>query len=159
MTLLSLSRVFTMLVLLVSLSTLGKAYTLVAGANTGKRVVLQGGVSLDDAMALEGRIQSGKQAIDWYGWYLSARESITERGGLQCKLGTLIRINKAGLFQASSPDPDCQKSVARQWFPLPQNSHIPVIILPVRSGAWQPMSEQELLRRVDQGIYKSPVTM
>jgi hypothetical protein len=111
-------------------------------ASQSQRVVLQGGVSLDNAMAQEG------QRVDWYAWYLKARQSIMANGGLQCPLGTLIIISKQGLFKTDSPYKTCQQSVDRQRSPLPANSQLSYIVLPVRDGAWHPMSPPELLERV-----------
>lgn len=92
-----------------------------------------------------------EKAIDWYGWYLSFRGYIDSTGGLnQCMVGTPIKIHKRGHIEALSPDPRCRLSVAWRRFPLPSETSLDALILPVRSGKLPPASQQELHNRIRQ---------
>ena len=108
-----------------------------------KPLVLRGNVTtLDDAIVQE------KETVNWYGWYLSCRQYLGENGGLSCPLGTMIRFNKNGVTQAMSQDPACIISAAQKYFPLPPNTKLTAILLPVRSGQKPPASPQELLQQI-----------
>jgi hypothetical protein len=103
---------------------------------------LKGGVSTYDAI-----LEAEKGMVDWYGWYMACRRYITANAGLQCNLGTPIHIYKNGQFDTPSQDPYCLLSVRTKRFPLPTNTRLNMLILPVRSGAAPPASPEELQRR------------
>jgi hypothetical protein len=113
-------------------------------ADTGK-AVLQGGVnrisSLDEVMKAEIGL------VDWYTWYLNCRQHIWSRGGLQCRIGTPIRITRDGRMTADTTDPDCLLSVRNKRFPLPEQTRLSVLILPVRKGSDPPASPTEIRKR------------
>ncbi|HEY9744788.1 MAG TPA: hypothetical protein V6C99_01065 [Oculatellaceae cyanobacterium] len=92
-----------------------------------------------------------KDTVDWYGWYLSIRGYLEATGGLnQCTVGTPIKIYKQGRIEALSVDPLCKASVAWRKFPLPENTRLEALILPVRSGKLPPASPEELKMRLEQ---------
>jgi hypothetical protein len=86
--------------------------------------------------------------VDWYGWYLSAREYLSQTGGLNCALGTPIKFYKNGQIEALSFDPHCLNSVSGRHYPLPKNTQLDALILPVRPGQGPPASRQEIDSRV-----------
>jgi len=105
-------------------------------------VTLQAGVSRLDA-AIE-----QEQDVDWYKWYLMARDYIYRSGGIDCPLGTNIIFNKDGRMQAESPFAYCQYSVGVMRFPLPKNTRLSAVILPTRPGKAPPASPEELIKRI-----------
>jgi hypothetical protein len=106
---------------------------------------------------LTGQVQTLQQAIvsendvDWYAWYLSARDYLGRMGGLQCALGTPIKFYRDGRIEALSFNPLCQDSVAGRYFPLPANTRLDAIILPVRPGEGPPASRDEIYSRIKGG--------
>jgi hypothetical protein len=109
----------------------------------GKPLVLTGKVQ-----TLQQAIESEKDTVDWYGWYLSARDYLSQTGGLRCALGTPIKFYKNGLIEALTFDPHCIASVSGRHFPLPANTQLDALILPVRPGQGPPASRQEIYSRV-----------
>jgi hypothetical protein len=90
-----------------------------------------------------------KNTVDWYAWYLAVRSYLNQTGGLNdCVLGTPIKIYKQGRIEALSPDPICRVSVGWRKFPLPRNTQLDALILPVRSGKLPPASPDELQNRI-----------
>ncbi len=112
--------------------------------NTGERPrILQGGVqTLQQAIELE-------TDIDWYTWYLTAREYLSRTGGLQCPLGTSIKFHKTGKIEAMTPDAICMASVAGRNFPLPKKTRLSALILPFRNGNAPPATPDELYSRIN----------
>ncbi len=107
--------------------------------------VLKGVVStLDAAIEEEG------DTIDWYSWYLSAREYLKLTGGFNCPLRTEIRFYQSGRVTAVSSDPICAYSAAAKHFPLPRGTQVKVLILPVRSPHEDPATRDEILRRAQE---------
>ncbi|MBK8190865.1 MAG: hypothetical protein IPK79_10495 [Vampirovibrionales bacterium] len=105
-------------------------------------IVLKGGVrTLDQAMVQE------RDAVDWYGWYLSCRDYLLQTGGFQCPLGSTIHFYRSGRLDTNSRDPLCRASVMSKHFPLPENTRIPVLALPIRRGADPPATPEEIQRR------------
>jgi hypothetical protein len=97
---------------------------------------------------LQQAIESEKDTVDWYAWYLSAREYLSQTGGLRCALGTPIKFYKNGQIEAMSFDPHCIDSVSGRHFPLPPKTQLDALILPVRPGQGPPASRQEIYSRV-----------
>lgn len=103
---------------------------------------------------LTGKVLSFQEAvhqeknIDWYQWYLFARQYLAKRGGLACPLGTSIIFYKAGRIEANSSDINCLLSIRQKQFPLPRDTLLQALILPVRSGSAPPASPEELQSRV-----------
>lgn len=108
-----------------------------------KTLILTGKVQ-----TLQQAIESEKDTVDWYGWYLSAREYLSQTGGLNCALGTPIKFYKNGQIEAMSFDPHCLNSVSGRHYPLPKNTQLDALILPVRPGQGPPASRQEIDSRV-----------
>ena len=107
--------------------------------NPDGKITLQSSVkNLSDAI----RDEQGR--VDWYGWYMNARNIIANNGGIQCALGTPIRFHRNGQVKAVSYDPRCQISVSTLSVPLPRETSIDVIILPTRRGSAPPNSPEEL---------------
>lgn len=105
----------------------------------GSRTVLKGNITtLDTALVQE------KDTVDWYGWYMACREYLLATGGLNCSIGALIRFNRNGQMTSLTPEPGCMMSVARKRFPLPPETKLDAIILPVRSGKARPATPEEL---------------
>jgi hypothetical protein len=105
--------------------------------------VLTGEVSVESAMVME-------QDVDWYAWYLAARRHVAEHGGFSdCPLGTMIRFHKNGYVEALSNKPACRFSAALKRFPLPADSRLKAILLPVRSGKLPPASPTELYQHLN----------
>jgi hypothetical protein len=100
---------------------------------------------------LQQAIESEKDTVDWYVWYLGARSYLGQAGGLQCALGTPIKFYRNGQIEAMSFDPVCQASVAGRFFPLPPKTKLDALILPVRNGQAPPASPQELYSRINAG--------
>jgi len=107
---------------------------------------------------ITGQVQTLQQAIisesgtvDWYGWYLSARDYLGRMGGLQCALGTPIKFYRNGRIEALTFSPVCQASVAGRVFPLPAKTKLDAIILPVRPGEGPPATPEEIYSRVNGG--------
>jgi hypothetical protein len=100
---------------------------------------------------LQQAIESEKDTVDWYVWYLGARSYLGRAGGLQCALGTPIKFYRNGQIEAMSFDPVCQASVAGRFFPLPPKTKLDALILPVRNGQAPPASPQELYSRINAG--------
>jgi hypothetical protein len=106
-------------------------------------------------LVLTGQVQTLQQAmesesgsVDWYGWYLAARQYLERTGGLQCALGTPIKFYRQGRIEALSFNPICQASVSGRNFPLPYKTKLEALILPVRSGESPPASPQEIYTRI-----------
>ena len=103
---------------------------------------------------LTGQVQTLQQAIasesnvDWYAWYLAAREYLGRMGGLECALGTPIKFYRNGRIEAQTFNPICQNSVAGRMFPLPTKTRLDAVILPVRAGAGPPASPEEIYSRI-----------
>jgi hypothetical protein len=103
------------------------------------KITLKGNITtLDTALIQEA------DTVDWYGWYMACRKYLILTGGIQCSVGTKIRFNRGGLMTPYSSDPDCVQSVLSKRFPLPTNTKLEGVILPVRSSRVPPASLQEL---------------
>jgi hypothetical protein len=103
------------------------------------KITLKGNITtLDTALIQEA------DTVDWYGWYMGCRKYLILTGGIQCPVGTKIRFNRGGLMTPYSNDSDCIQSVLSKRFPLPTNTKLEGIILPVRSSRVPPASPQEL---------------
>lgn len=111
-------------------------------SENGPRMLTGKVQTLQEAMESE----SGK--VDWYAWYLSARDYLGRTGGLQCALGTPIKFNRSGQIEALSFNPLCQASVAGRRFPLPPKTRLEALILPVRPGEGPPASPEEIYTRI-----------
>lgn len=112
-------------------------------APAGKKTLTIQVKTLQDAMVAE------KDFVDWYAWYLSARDYLSATGGLQCPVGTQIKFYKSGMIQAESLDPDCMASVTGKTFALPKTTKLDALLLPVRNGKEAPASPDELFSRID----------
>jgi hypothetical protein len=105
-------------------------------------------------LVLTGKILTFQEAlkkedsINWYQWYLEARRYLAETGGLACPLGTDIVFYLSGQIETTSSDTGCQLSLKNRRFPLPVNSQLEALILPVRSSQHPPASRTELQSRV-----------
>ncbi len=108
-----------------------------------KTLVLTGKVQ-----TLQEAITSESETVNWYAWYLSAREYLGLTGGLRCSLGTPIKFHKSGKIEAITFDTACIGSVIGRRFPLPANTKLDAVILPVRSGSGPPASEAEIYTRI-----------
>lgn len=104
--------------------------------------VLQGGVS-----TLESVIQQEGRYIDWYGWYMGARQYLAEHGGFKCPRGTPIYFFKDGHLDTPSNDWMCLLSVRTKNFPLPTQTAVEILVLPTRQWEEPPASPEEILRR------------
>lgn len=113
--------------------------------------VIKGSVS-----TLEAAIEEEGETIDWYAWYLSAREYLKLTGGFQCPLRTEIRFYRTGRITAVSNDPFCARSAAIKHFPLPEGTKVKVLILPVRSPLEDPATRDEILRRAQEAKKQEP---
>lgn len=102
---------------------------------------------------LQQAIESERGIVDWYVWYLSAREYISRSGGLRCSLGTPIKFFRNGRIEALTFDTACIGSVLGKRFPLPENTRLDALILPVRPGHGPPASESEIYSRVRTKFY------
>lgn len=102
---------------------------------------------------LQQAIESEKDIVDWYAWYLSAREYISRSGGLRCSLGTPIKFFRNGKIEALTFDTACIGSVLGKRFPLPASTRLDALILPVRPGHGPPASETEIYSRVRTKYY------
>jgi hypothetical protein len=118
--------------------------------NANGRPILSGTVSLQSAMAAE------QGRVDWYGWYLKARQYIASHGGLRCEHGTPILFRKTGQMSAMTNDPMCQASTISKRFPLPVGTHVDTLILPTRPGAAPPASPEELMRFLETPVWTKP---
>lgn len=110
---------------------------------TGPTKVLTGKVQ-----TLQQAIDSERDVVDWYSWYLSAREYISQTGGLRCALGTPIKFYRTGKMEALTFDTNCIASVTGRRFPLPPKTSLDALILPVRSGQGPPASPAEIYSRI-----------
>lgn len=105
--------------------------------------VLHGSVfSIQDAMAEESH-------INWYQWYLSARNYLAQTGGLNCPLGTPIVFYKSGQIGAKTTSARCLQSISGRFYPLPKQTRLQALFLPVRSGKAPPASVEEIQWRVN----------
>lgn len=110
----------------------------------GGKVVLSGKIQ-----TLQQAIQSEKGLVDWYAWYLSVREYLSQTGGLnECALGTEIVFYKNGRIEAHSSDPRCRATVMWRRYALPRNTQLDALILPVRRGS-DIASPEEIYTRVE----------
>lgn len=94
--------------------------------------------------------------VDWYGWYLAARNYIAHNGFINCPLGTPIKFYRDGRIEPMSFSAPCVASTMNMNFPLPKNTSVDVIILPTRPSVIPPASPQELydfLRQSDDTRY------
>lgn len=112
-------------------------------------------LSTQAPIVLNGKIESLQSAIDierdkvdWYAWYLSVRKYLARTGGLPCMLGTPIRFYRNGRIEALTPDPVCQASVQHRRFPLPAETRLDAILLPVRKGTLPPVTPNELYSKI-----------
>lgn len=113
---------------------------------SSNKMVLKGNVTtLDTAMIQE------KDIVDWYGWYMACRQYLVQTGGIQCSIGTMIRFNRNGYMTALTAEPACILSVSQKVFPLPRNTKVDGILLPVRSARSAPASPDELYRYLKGG--------
>ncbi|MBY0449930.1 MAG: hypothetical protein K2X01_04820 [Cyanobacteria bacterium] len=104
--------------------------------------ILQGGVStFESAVAAE-------QDVDWYRWYLDCRNYLAATGGLNCRIGTQLKIYKNGLMEALTEDTACVNSAGSRMFALPKATALDAIILPVRNGKLPPASRSEFLKHL-----------
>jgi hypothetical protein len=103
---------------------------------------------------LQQAIESEKDTVDWYAWYLAAREYLSQTGGIRCPLGTPIKFYRNGRIEAMSFDPYCISSVSGRNYPLPHNTQLDALILPVRPGQGPPASRQEIYSRVNSLKFK-----
>ena len=103
---------------------------------------------------LQQAIESERDTVDWYAWYLSARQYLGQTGGIRCPLGTPIKFYRNGHIEALSFDPYCISSVTDRHFPLPKNTQLDALILPVRPGQGPPASRQEIYSRVQSLKFK-----
>lgn len=108
------------------------------------RFVLQGSIQ-----TLEAAISAEKDSVDWYNWYLNARKYISKRGGLACPSGTLLTFKKNGQVEAKTLDPRCLLSIEGMNYPLPQNTVLDAVILPVRSSILPPATPTEIYQRTN----------
>lgn len=97
---------------------------------------------------LQEAIDSEKDVVDWYGWYLAARGYISQSGGLRCPLGTPIKFYRNGKIEALTFDSACMASVIGRRFPLPPNTQLDALILPVRPGQGPPATRDEIYSRI-----------
>lgn len=129
--------------------------SLVPNNGSFQSVGTSGSASPSGTTVLTGQVQTLQQAIvsensvDWYAWYLSARDYLGRMGGLQCPLGTPIKFYRNGRIEALTFNPLCQASVAGRVFPLPQKTHLEAVVLPVRPGEGPPASRDEIYSRVN----------
>ncbi len=114
-----------------------------SGPAPSKTLVLTGKVQ-----TLQQAMESEKDYVDWYAWYLSARAYLGQSGGIRCPLGTPIKFHKNGLIEAMSFDPYCMASLSGRRFALPRNTKLEALILPVRPGQGPPASPEEINSRV-----------
>ena len=98
---------------------------------------------------LQQAMQSESGQVDWYAWYLAARQYLGQTGGLQCALGTPIKFYRNGEIEAMSFNPICQASVLGRRFPLPPQTKLDALILPVRSGEGPPATPEEIYHRIN----------
>jgi hypothetical protein len=97
---------------------------------------------------LQQAIESERDVVDWYGWYMSAREYIGKTGGLRCALGTPIKFYRNGKMEALTFDTSCIASVQGRRFPLPLNTQLDALVLPVRPGQAPPATRDEIYSRL-----------
>lgn len=104
---------------------------------------------------LNGRVQTLQQAartekdqVDWYAWYLNARDYLFRTGGLDCRAGTLIRFYKSGEIRAMTSDENCITSIGDRRFPLPEGTRLQALVLPVRPTELPPASPEDINTRV-----------
>lgn len=97
---------------------------------------------------LQQAIESEKDAVNWYAWYLAARQYISQTGGLRCALGTPIKFYRNGKMEALTYETSCIGSVIGKRFPLPGNTKLDALILPVRPGQGPPASPDEIYSRI-----------
>lgn len=116
-------------------------------ASSEKPLVLQGSVKTLDAAISE------EVSVDWYGWYMRARSYLAATGGLPCQLGTTIKFHRTGRLEAMTDDPVCRSSLRGRVFPLPRNTELQALLLPVRQGSAPPASREEFLKRVQSQQY------
>ncbi len=110
--------------------------------SNGVSKILQGGVStFDSAVARE-------QDVDWYRWYLDCRSYLAATGGLNCRIGTQLKIYKNGLMEALTDDSACVNSAGSRMFALPKTTALDAIILPVRNGKLPPASRSEFFKHL-----------
>lgn len=108
-------------------------------------LVLQGKVQ-----TLQEAIVSEKDTVDWYGWYLNARNYLSRTGGLDCPLGTPIKFYRDGRIEPITVDGICRASLIGRAFPLPEATKLDALILPVRSSSAPPASPAEIYKRIQQ---------
>ncbi|MEB3287902.1 MAG: hypothetical protein VKJ04_10405 [Vampirovibrionales bacterium] len=112
-----------------------------------KKITIQASVQ-----TLEAAIQSEKDVVDWYAWYLSARKYIASRGGIACPAGTMLKFPKKGFVEVKmSPwdpvEPRCVMSIQGMYFPLPEKTRLEAVLLPVRSSLLPPAPPSEIYQR------------
>lgn len=118
------------------------------GENPVNDVPTQGRLITGQVKTLQEAIDSEKNVVDWYGWYLAARTYISQSGGLRCPLGTPIKFYRNGKIEAITFDSACIGSVIGRRFPLPPNTQLDALILPVRPGQGPPATRDEIYSRI-----------
>ena len=114
-----------------------------APSTTGSgTTLLTGSVSTLEAAITE------ESNVDWYGWYMRARDYFTTHGGLSCQTGTPLTFYRNGYLKADNMTPACQRSLMGKRFPLPAATRLEAVVLPVRPGTAPPASREELLEFV-----------
>lgn len=111
-----------------------------------QKLILKGSVQ-----TIEAAIQAEKATVDWYGWYMDARGYLAATGGLPCAVGTPIKFYKDGRIAPQTEDLICLLSVQNRSYPLPKNTQLSAVILPVRGGKEAPATPDEILRRTNGG--------
>ncbi|WP_373531945.1 hypothetical protein [Vampirovibrio sp.] len=97
---------------------------------------------------LQQAIDSERDGVDWYAWYMAARTYIGKTGGLRCALGTPIKFYRSGKMEALTFDTGCIASVMGRRFPLPSSTTLDALILPVRAGQGPPATRDEIYSRI-----------
>lgn len=109
---------------------------------SSQKITLTGKVqTLQDAIASE-------TDVNWYAWYLACRAYLSQSGGLHCSIGTEIKFFRNGRMMPLTSDPVCLASATGRRFPLPQQTQLDALILPVRNGKAPPVSRDELYDRI-----------
>lgn len=87
---------------------------------------------------------ASSDTVDWYDWYRNLHGYLNSVGGVLCSPGTDLRFHQDGRITAVSRDAICLASLENLNYPLPENTPVQVLSLPIRKHSYWPLSHRAL---------------
>ncbi|WP_373531944.1 hypothetical protein [Vampirovibrio sp.] len=106
-------------------------------------------------LGLSGLPAQAKQPANWYDWYRNLHGYLSSEGGVLCSPGTELQFHTDGKITAVSRDAACVASLAGLSYPLPENTSVSQLSLPIRKYSGWPLSSRALQQLVSHQISAS----